>query len=266
MKFLTPIITLFMLAVFTATVNAQTPTVSLLQRNAKTMVQPQTSTGGTLQTRSIAEIDRRIQALTTTLATLNSITFLSETEKAALAQKAQSELASLNALKQKVTANTDLLMLKEDAASVSASHRIFAFVFTQARILATADSLNTAANLLFDFAEKLEARIADAKTGGYDTTQLEQLLKTMKSHTTTAQTLTTSIMSTASSVTPDTSTGKATLVKTAKNIKQAAASLRAALQTGNQIRIALSQMTASQNTLTTPIGSSSATPAIPNAY
>lgn len=265
MKLLTPFLAFLMLFTFAVSVSAQTPTVSLLQRNARTqVVQPNTKTGGTVQTRSIAEIDRRIAALNLSVTNLNQIKFLAATEKTALAQKIQTELSSLAALKQKITANTDPAMLKNDIASVSATHRTFAFVFPQVRILAAADALNTVANLLFDFAEKLEVRIGEAKAAGENVARLETQLASMKSQITSAQTITTSIMSTATSTAPDAANGKTVLTSAARSIKQAASSLRSAYQTGNQIREALAELNSAAPT--TPSSSESASPTVPNAY
>lgn len=261
MKFLTIFIPVVIFVIFAVEASAQTPTVSLLQRNARTQVsQPNSPTAGTLQTKSIAEIDRRIQVLNAALTTLNNIQFLSATEKEVITQKAQAELANLNTLKQKITANTDQTMLRNDVNLVSTSHRTFAFLFPQIRVLAAADALNSTANMLFDFAEKLEARIAEAAAAGNDVSRLETQLASMKSQITSAQTITTSIMSAASSASSEGTTGRSALVSAARSIKQAAANLRAAFQTGNQIRIALSEL-APATTPETPVGSSSANPA-----
>lgn len=257
MKLLTPFFIIIFLLTLTVPALAQTPTVSLLQRNARAY-DAKTNTNASQQQRILSEIDRRITVLTNSLTRLTEVDFLSETEKNTISQKIQNEINTLTQLKSEIQSETDATVIKEKAKLLLASHRIFAFFFPQIRILSAADNLNKTANMLFDYAEKLEARIAEAKTAGENTAALESSLANMKAQITSAQTITTSIMSAVTSTTSDSATHKTVLQTTAKQIKQAANNLRLAFQTGNKIRVELSQMTQTQEGTMT--GSSSATP------
>lgn len=235
---------------------AQTPTVSLLQRNAKAYVTPKAGATNSLQGKILSEIERRITQLNNSLQLIAQLRFLSETEKNTLTQRIQEQIQLLTQAQLTLQSETDQLKLRERAQETTANHPVFRFYIAQARVLTAADNLNSTANLLFDYAEKLETRIAELKATGAAVGTLETNLSSMKAQITSAQTLTTSIMSQASSATPDGTSGKNTLLQASKNIKQATNYLRQAFQTGNKIRIEISQMTNAQTT--TPSSSPSA--------
>ncbi len=260
MKFLGSIFIIVLFFMFALPVMAQTPTVSLLQRNARAYETPKSAenaTLGTLQQRILTEIDRRITVLTNSLSKLAEIDFLSSTEKNTISQKIQNEINTLTQLKTEIQAETEMTILKEKAKLLLASHRTFAFFFPQIRILTAADMLNNTASMLFDYAEKLEARIAQAKASGNNTSALETNLATMKSQITSAQTLTTSIMSSVTSASADAATNRIALQNAGANIKKAKNQLRLAFQTGSKIKAALLQMTSENDESTSSSSASS---------
>lgn len=199
---------------------------------------------GNLQTRSITEIDRRINALTKLLEKLSTIKFLTDAEKQTLTEKIQTEIDNLNELKANIQANTtDQQALKDDAKLVLSSHPTFAFFLPLVRILAGADSLMNAGNMLYDYAEKLEERITTAQQAGQTTTGLTTLLSNMRTDISQAQTLTANITASVSALSVDNyPDNRSTLQKALQDLKTAGKNLRSALKTGNEIRSSLADL------------------------
>src|ERR1035437_2225976 len=79
-----------------------------------------------LKSRADSEITRRISSLTELISKINTLKKLSVTDKSSFVSKLQTEINSLNTLKTKIDADTDLVTLRTDVASIIQSYRVYA--------------------------------------------------------------------------------------------------------------------------------------------
>lgn len=155
------------------------------------------------KTRAGEEIDRRIKSLTELRAKIVAMGRVSSEVKTSLSATIAVEIKSLNELKAKISADTDTETLKADVKSVTASHRIFALVIPQGRILAAADKINVTAEMLLALGVKLEARINAAKTEDKDIAALEKSLADFKAKIAEAKVKAAAAIQTAVALKPD---------------------------------------------------------------
>lgn len=201
-----------------------------------------------LKNRAATEIDRRITALNKLLTKLSTLKRVSDTQKSSLSTLIQNEISSLNSLKAKIQADTDLATLRTDTKSIVSSHRIFALFMPQVRLLAAADALNTSAAKMTELAGKLETRIATASSSGQNTASLTTLLESMKSNISDAQTQANAVITAVSPLTPDGYPANRTTLITAKqNLQSGHQSLKKAAQDARQIIVKLLTMSVGNN-------------------
>lgn len=242
--------------IFVGAVTAQTP-INPLQRTVRSQAETTTldKTTNNLQTRALAEIDRRVMLLQMLIEKIPSFKFISDAEKALFSEKIQAEITRLSSLKVNISSQTDTQMLRSDIKTILDSHNTFAFLLPTIRIIAAANALTTAGNELFNYAAKLEKRIEEAQAAGNETSRLTTQLAAMRFQITSAQTLATTIIANAMSLDLEAYPANRTTMQTAlKNITTATQHLRTALKTGNTIRMELSKMNTSA-----PLGTPSAT-------
>lgn len=133
----------------------------------------------TLQARADKEMDRRIVALNKLQAKIQEMKKISVTAKSSFATTVQGQINLLNNLKIKINADADAATLKADVQSITKAYRIYALILPQVEIIAAADRLNSTADLLSAYANKLQARVTTAQAGGKDVTALQALLTDM---------------------------------------------------------------------------------------
>lgn len=155
------------------------------------------------KTRAGEEIDRRIKSLTELRAKIVSMGRVSSEVKSSLSAAIAVEIKSLNELKAKISADTDAEALKADVKSVTASHRIFALVIPQGRIIAAADKINATAEMMAALGVKFEARINAAKTEDKDVAALEKSLADFKAKIAEAKVKAAAAIQTAAALKPD---------------------------------------------------------------
>lgn len=134
------------------------------------------------------EIDRRIAALNSLLARVQSMGKVSDALKANLKTNIQTEIDGFTGLKAKIEADTDLATLKADVQSITQSYRIFMLVMPQGRIAASADRAATIISMMAGIGTKLQARINAATQGGSDTTALAAAITDLVAKLSSAQT------------------------------------------------------------------------------
>jgi len=136
----------------------------------------QTQTINNLKTRALNEIDKRITSLNELITKLNSVKKISADEKTQLTSQVYTEIASLQALKTKIQADTVLTTLRTDVQSIITSFRVYVFFMPKVTIIAVADKLSQIADNLSTISAKLQSRVNEAKAKGLDTTSLDVLL------------------------------------------------------------------------------------------
>jgi hypothetical protein len=131
-------------------------------------------------TEAIAKADKdiaqRIDSLNKALERITGMKNVSDTEKNSAKTDIQSELANLNLLKSKIDADTDLVTIKKDLASLISGSRIYALVIPKLNILASVDKVNTVATMLTTISVKLQVRVDEAKASSTDVTSLQTAL------------------------------------------------------------------------------------------
>lgn len=148
-------------------------------------------------------IEARVEALNKLKNRIQEMKLVSADNKASLASQLDNQIASLNTLKAKIDAATDLPTLKEDVKSITGSFRIFALMIPQGRIIAAADRLSTVIGDLTVVANKLQARIAEAQTAGKDVASLTAIMTDLNAKLVDAKTQAEAAVSHSIGLTPD---------------------------------------------------------------
>ena len=136
-----------------------------------------------LKDRAAKEIERRLTSLNDLISKINGIKKITDAQKSSFSSQIQTEIVSLNTLKTKIDADTDLTALKTDVQSIIKSYRVYALFLPKINILLAADGLDNLADKLSTIAIKLETKINDAKVKGTDVATLNSLLSNLNSKT-----------------------------------------------------------------------------------
>ena len=126
--------------------------------------------------RADQEIDRRIQTLTALSTRINSMKFVSLSEKESFAAQLQANISDLANLKIKVGSDTDTTTLRTDIKSIVGSYRTFLLVIPQGNLLAAADRINIIVTMMTNVGTKLQARISAAQSTGTNVTAMQTAL------------------------------------------------------------------------------------------
>jgi chromosome segregation ATPase len=142
----------------------------------------QTQAFDNLKQRADTEIQRRVTSLTELITKINSLKKLSATDKSGFANQIQAQIDSLNTLKTKINADTDLATLRTDVQSIILSYRIYVVYLPQTRMLIAADSMGTTADNLTTLSIKLQTLITASGATGDTLTNLQGLLTDMETN------------------------------------------------------------------------------------
>lgn len=129
--------------------------------------------------RANEEIARRITSLTNLNTRIQAMARVSTTTKTTISASITTQINTLNTLKAKIAADTDLDTLKADIKTITESYRIYALVIPQAQIAVAADKILTVADAQTTVSGKLQSYISQAQTAGKDVTSLNTLLADM---------------------------------------------------------------------------------------
>ena len=123
-----------------------------------------------LQTRGVAEIDRRLMTLDNLLTRLNSSTRLSNSSKAALIATIQNEITGLTALKGQIQAETDLVNLRVFAKSITDSYRVYGLVMPQVQLVVATDRVIDTGTRMATVSAEIEADLVEMEAAGQNVT------------------------------------------------------------------------------------------------
>lgn len=189
-----------------------------------------------LQKRGDTEIERRIVALNQLIERIDKIRKLSATQKTELKAKVQTEIDTLNALKAKIDADTDIDTLRADVKSIVESYRVFVVFMPQIKLIAAADRLLTVAANLSAISTKLQTRITEAEASGKDVTQLNSYLTDLNTKVTDANTQANAVITDALTLTPEGYPGNKTTIQTLRGkIKTGTSDVQAARKDAQSI-------------------------------
>jgi hypothetical protein len=126
------------------------------------------------------EIDRRLDAIAKLRTGIAAAGALTTDHKNALTAILDASQSGLAALRSKIDADTSLATLRVDVHSIFADYRIYALVVRQVTLVRADDAVAAAIGRLTDGATKIQAAIAQAKTGGKDVTEATKQLAAMQ--------------------------------------------------------------------------------------
>ncbi len=189
-----------------------------------------------LQKRGDTEIERRIAALNQLITRIDKIRKISATQKTELKAKVQTEIDTLNALKAKIDADTDITTLRADVKSIVDSYRVFVVFMPQIQLIGAADRLLTVAANLSAISTKLQERITQAEAAGKDVTQLNTYLTDLNTKVTDANTQANAVITEALALTPEGYPGNKTTIQTLRTkIKTGTTDIQTARQDAQNI-------------------------------
>ncbi len=197
-----------------------------------------------LKTKADTEIDRRVKSINDLLTRLGEVKKLSDTEKTSLNATLQDALTKLNDLKTKLDSDTDLTTLQADRKAIMDQYRVYMLLLPQSRIIATADGVDTNADLLTGMVTKLQAKILTVPAGT-DATAMNASIADMQTQITTAKAKSDSAKSAVAGLVPDggdkakSATNTAALKSAKDMLKTAMADLQAARKDASSVRDAL---------------------------
>jgi len=190
-----------------------------------------------LKTRADAEITRRVNSLTALLTKINAMKRLTPDQKMTFTNGIEGQISSLNALKNKIDADTDITTLRTDVQSIVKAYRIFALYMPQVNIMAHADRILALIDEMNAISAKLQTRIDEAKTAGKDTSSMQSLMTDRAAKLKDAATQANNAIAAVVALTPDGYPGNKTTMQSAQKMLQTARQdLVNALQDMQQIR------------------------------
>lgn len=143
------------------------------QAKVEAREQARTTRVSEVKARAKAELDRRINALTKLAGRLEGAKRVSADVKTQLVADTNALMTSLSTLDAKIQSETSTSTLRSDVASITGSYRVYLLVIPKGHLLAAADGVKTAADLLVTANTKLASGIAKAKASGNDVSNLE---------------------------------------------------------------------------------------------
>ncbi len=169
-----------------------------------------------LKSRADTEITRRISSLNNLITRINQFKKLSADQKTSLTAQVQAQITSLNTLKTKIDADSDIDTLKTDVKSIVDSYRIYLLFIPKIHILAAADVELQAVDTFTDLYTKLQTRIQAAGNPA----NLTSALSDMQSKTADAKTQATNAQETVLPLTPDDYPNNKTQLEAARTMLQ----------------------------------------------
>ncbi len=150
-----------------------------------------------------ASIDKRVSDLNELATRVSDMKNISDAQRSVLSSSLQSQIAKLNALKDKIGTDSDMASLRADAKSITADNRTYALVVPQARIIAASDKATTVINMLTAMGTKLQTRISGVEATGKDVSKLNAALSDFNAKLADATSLSSSVVSGVAGLTPD---------------------------------------------------------------
>jgi cell pole-organizing protein PopZ len=155
-----------------------------------------------IQTRAANEIDQRLTALNILSTQVTGSTKLNSTDKASLTSMIATEVSGLTDLKSTIAADTTADQASTDEATIFTDYRVYAVVIPKVELLTIADNQQSNEAKLVTLASTLQTKITADQTAGDDVTLVQDELTTMKSETTNAQQISSTIEGVVSPILP----------------------------------------------------------------
>lgn len=202
-----------------------------------------------LKEKATKEIDRRLNSLNKLIEKVNAVKRLTDVQKSTMVGQIQTEITNLTTLKTKIEGDTDIATLRTDVQSIVKSYRIYVLYIPKMTIIANADRiLNLIEGEIATLTTKLQLRIDEAKSNGYDSTKLTDLMSQRKVKLDDATTQANGAIAKVTPLTPDGWPGNKTELQAARDmLKVARKDINDAQKLANQIRVQLKAMKPASN-------------------
>ena len=109
--------------------------------------------------RGTSEIGKRIDSLQAQITRIGKMERLSADQKASITAELNAQITSLTALKAKISADTDIAVVKEDMKSITKEFRVYMVTMPKAAIIAASDRIMHVVGQMETFATKLADRV-----------------------------------------------------------------------------------------------------------
>lgn len=136
--------------------------------------------------RANQEIDQRIKRLAELSTRIQGVKKISDADKTSIASTIQGETTNLTDLKTKIAADTDIATLRADFQSITKAYRIYALIMPQIAIFGAVDRATVISDAMTAVSQKLQTRIASARTAGHNVATLQSSLSDMSAKITNA--------------------------------------------------------------------------------
>jgi len=146
-----------------------------------------------IKTKGDAEIARRLKTLNTLATRISAATKLTTADKTSLTNQVNDEIANLTTLKTKLDAETTVAGAIADVQSMITDYRVYALIVPKVQLVKAADDQQAVEDKLTALIAKFETRLNAAKSQGKEVSALQAKLDDMKTQTTTAQGISSSI-------------------------------------------------------------------------
>ncbi len=140
-----------------------------------------------------AEIQRRLDNLSTLQSLINSASKLSTSDKTVLLNEVSSTVSGLKQLNTQLDSATTLLEARTDVQNIITEYRVYVLVVPKVHLIKIADDQLVIEDKLTALAQKLQTRITEADKTGQNVTTLLSELTSMNSLETAAQAISSSI-------------------------------------------------------------------------
>jgi hypothetical protein len=143
---------------------------------------PRTSTRiDAVRSRCLAAVDRRTTTLDSLDARLSAAQHVSDEQEAQLHATIDATRQGLSSLRAEIESDGDATALREDCRRIVEDFRVYVVLAPQVRLLAAADSAQSAVARIDEVVPTLQSAIDDAAAGGADVTEPTRLLAEVQS-------------------------------------------------------------------------------------
>ncbi len=247
---------LAMLVSFGLTASAQTTVGAAVSVNAD-----QSGRLPDVIARSNTEIAARLTSLNTLATRVAGMQNVPASEVSNISAEVQTTIGTLNGIKAKIDADTDVTTARADEKTIFDNVRVYALVIPQGYDIASSDRVTTIVGLMNTLQVKLQTRVTAAQSAGQNVATLQADLADITARTTDATSQAASAQASVSGLVPDqgnasvSASNHAALLAGAADLKVASSDLKTADQDIKAVISGLQAMpsTTSSTTTTTTV-------------
>lgn len=170
-----------------------------------------------LKQKATVEIDRRLVVLNNQLTTVTNNPRIAADQKSQLTGEIQPIITKLTTLKTKIQAETDLVTLRADVATIKESYAEYGFTSVQSPILTTADQVLALSQTMATISARIQANLNEASPSATDKADFEKSLSSINTKLTGINTQVESVKTTVVALDPEAFPGNRSQLQSARN-------------------------------------------------